>query len=106
MAKTLYDSKGEEIKFVETVDIQNLKILKYHVYDEFGITDPIEGFKKIYQRIPMNEGYPIFIYMNCGAMYTVIAQKSSNNYLSCIIFGYQSHKLIYLRKLQEIWYES
>ncbi len=104
MSKKVYNSKSEEIELVEKRDLQNLRFAEFYLYDEYEITDPVEGIKKIYQNLPISAGYPIFVYLGCGATYTAIVQKSSNNYLSAIIFGYSTYKIIYLRKVLEEWY--
>lgn len=106
MSKTFYKANDEQVNLVENKDIQNLKFLEFSVYDEFGISNPVDAIKKIYTSLPNFDGYPIFVNLKCGAFYTAIVQKASDNYLSAIIFGYSTYKIIYLRKLQEQWYES
>lgn len=110
MSVSVRDRNGNLINIVEQEDngIDKIKnrFLTFNIYGEFNeLTDPVEGLKKIYDRISSN-AYPMLIHMNCGAQYVAIVQKTSISYGSAIIFGYSFTNPIYMRIYNNTWYTS
>lgn len=103
----VYDKTGDEVSLVETKMIgdDTNKFLHFDIYNEFNkLTNPYEGLKNIYERIP-NSYYPRFVSLYCGAQYIAIVQKTTDTYGSAIIIGYSLSSLLYCWKATE-WYSK
>lgn len=88
-------------KFVED---KGFLFLNFELYKLYGITDPIAGVKKIWKEIPKIGDKPIFLLLNCGALYNAIVQTAYDDfYGSIIIYGYNTPSIIYMKILNGIW---
>lgn len=94
----------KKLATTDYVDNHDLNYLSFDVYAKYGITDPKEGLKKIWNEIPMGYNRPTIIFMNCGSLYTLIVQATEPLYGSAIIFGYSSPIILYSRIINGIWY--
>lgn len=105
MSINVFDKNGNDTLLVEEDEIASIKnrFLGYDIYNNYEqLTDPVEGFKKIYNSLPSHD-LPMFIFLYCGANYIAIAQKTSNNYGCAIIFGYSFNSPHYVRIVAGTW---